>query len=55
MSSGKLPAVIEAGTLTTKTDTYIVPALVADLLALGRILHRQLSQPEHARRAYARA
>jgi hypothetical protein len=31
MTNDQLPAVIEPGTLTTQTDTYIVPALVADL------------------------
>jgi hypothetical protein len=31
MASAQLPAVIEPGTLTTQTDTYVVPALVADL------------------------
>jgi hypothetical protein len=31
MASDQLPVVIEPGRLTTQTDTYIVPALVADL------------------------
>jgi hypothetical protein len=30
MASNQLPAVIEPGTLTTQTDTYMVPALAAD-------------------------
>ena len=29
--SDQLPAIIPAGALTTPADTYIVPALIADL------------------------
>ena len=47
----QLPAIIPPGALTTPTDTYIVPALIADAgdagrLALRRILHRQHQQPD---------
>jgi hypothetical protein len=45
MASDQLPAIAPPGTLTSQTDTYIVPALIADTgrLALRRILHRQHS------------
>ena len=55
MASDQLPAVTTPGTLTTQTDTYIVPALIADAgrsgrVALRRILHRQHPQSEYAPR-----
>jgi hypothetical protein len=55
----QLPAVIEPGTLTTQTDTYIVPALVADLggpAAWGYVefFTANIRNP-NTRRAYARA
>ena len=58
MATDQLPAITAPGTLTTQTDTYIVPALIADArragrLALRRILHRQHPQPEYAPRLCA--
>ena len=49
----QLPAILQPGALVAPTDTYIVPALIADRrrpgqLALRRILHRQHQQRPHA-------
>src|ERR1700759_709487 len=59
MATDNLPAVTTPGTLTTQTDTYIVPALIADLgePAAWRYVEfftANIRNP-HTRRAYARA
>ena len=55
----QLPAVLQPGALTTPTDTYIVPALIADAGdAAGwryvEFFTANIRNP-HTRRAYARA
>src|ERR1700726_1469544 len=55
----QLPAVIEPGALATPTDTYIVPALIADLgdqagWRYVEFFTANIRNP-HTRRAYARA
>src|SRR5690349_15334695 len=57
--SDQLPAVTPPGSLTTAADTYIVPALIADLgnAAAWRYIEfftANIRNP-HTRRAYARA
>ena len=59
MTDNQLPAVIPPGALTTPTDTYIVPALIADAGdAAGwryvEFFTANIENP-HTRRAYARA
>src|SRR6516225_6035331 len=59
MATDNLPAVTTSGTLTTQTDTYIVPALIADLgePAAWRYVEffaANIRNP-NTRRAYARA
>jgi site-specific recombinase XerD len=59
MAADNLPAVTTSGTLTTTTDTYIVPALIADLgePAAWRYVEfftANIRNP-NTRRAYARA
>jgi site-specific recombinase XerD len=59
MANDQLPAVIAPGTLTTKTDTYIVPALIADAgdpaaLRYVEFFTANIRNP-NTRRAYARA
>jgi hypothetical protein len=59
MSDDQLPAIIPPGALTTPTDTYIVPALIADLgeQAAWRYVEfftANIRNP-NTRRAYARA
>jgi site-specific recombinase XerD len=55
----QLPTIIPPGTLTTPADTYIVPALIADLgeQAAWRYVEFFTANinNDHTRRAYARA
>src|SRR6202140_3791299 len=55
----QLPAVIEPGALATPTDTYIVPALIANLGDAAGWLYVEFFTANirnpHTRRAYARA
>jgi hypothetical protein len=59
MTNDQLPAIIPPGALTTPTDTYIVPALIADLgeQAAWRYVEFFTANinNDHTRRAYARA
>jgi site-specific recombinase XerD len=59
MTDGQLPAIIQSGALTSATDTYIVPALIADAgePAAWRYVEfftANIRNP-NTRRAYARA
>jgi hypothetical protein len=55
----QLPAIIPPGALTTPTDTYIVPALIADLGDAAGWRYVEFFTAninnDHTRRAYARA
>jgi hypothetical protein len=59
MAEAALPAVIEPTALATPTDTYVVPALIADLgdqagWRYVEFFTANIRNP-HTRRAYARA
>src|ERR1700735_3545536 len=59
MTNDQLPAIIPPGALTTPADTYIVPALIADLGDAAGWRYVEFFTAninnDHTRRAYARA
>src|SRR5271166_3330751 len=59
MTDDQLPAIIPPGALTTPADTYIVPALIADLGEQAGWRYVEFFTAninnDHTRRAYARA
>src|SRR5438270_4867283 len=58
-TSDQLPAIIQSGALATPADTYIVPALIADLGDAANWRYVEFFTAninnDHTRRAYARA